>query len=471
MRKIEQPNIKIYEILQVLKSDNINYLDLSDSENTTKEQLYSKIEEELSKDESWYSSNFDKLIDFKTSLSIENVEDKIHKKYDEYNKTKTLRRYRPNLYELAKKRCPICDSSFAYSQVNLDHVLPKSEYKSLSITPINIVPICNCCNMKKSSKKGDKIFSPYFHEYDLTELLSARIIIDNVEEDDISIVIYVDEGFKGKYESEKDYENIIENINLYGILNKYSSIATIFGNEIINYFKKLIIITQKNLLFTKRQVKDLLSEHDLWKERLSSDEVKYCDETFIKHISVEAMRSSEEFLLKITNILNRNMDINELISTRIKEAIGSIKENNLKVFRINNNAFIRRILPGSDFVGYYKVIKSITGNYKCKLIDFQGPYQEYNNMNCFELNDKWESFNKAIQMKELQIACNQPHSDKISYYKNNIGTELIIPVINTKKECEGLVYIGLEGEIDSRVSLDNSLTQEFQNLISKMYIS
>lgn len=468
MRRIEQPKVKVSQILQDLKDDNTNYLDLSDDKNGKNELQYDKIEAELIEDEQWYIDNFDQLIKFETSLSTEGIEDKIHDKYPEYNKPKTLKKYRLKLYELAKERCPICDCSFAYSQVNLDHVLPKSKYKALSITPINIVPICNRCNIRKNNKLGDKVFSPYFHEYDLTALLCAKIVLKNTDEDNMSIVIEVDESKKSTYGVEKDFDNIVEDISRYGILSKYSSLATIFLYEIIDYFKKMTSLSKKNLLFTKRLVKDLLAERDLFREDILPNAVRYCDETFIKHISIIAMKNNEKFLSIITNILNKNIDLKESITSRIKEAIQLIDMKQLPICPQCISAFIKKVFQGSDFVGYYLVKAVDDAKFECKLIDFQGPYQEHMYINFSELKGKWESFVNAIKTKKVQIASNQSHSDKISYFKNNIGTEIIIPVLDENEKCKGLVYIGLEGEIDSSVSIDDALLNDFQKIVSRM---
>jgi hypothetical protein len=63
--------------------------------------------------------------------------------------------------------CYLCGASFVYS-VALDHFLPRSHFATLSITPQNLIPICNSCNSHKYNKycKDDepKYFHPYYEE-------------------------------------------------------------------------------------------------------------------------------------------------------------------------------------------------------------------------------------------------------------------------------------------------------------------
>ena len=94
------------------------------------------------------------------------------KLYGKYSKGKELHAFRLKLVELSGGRCPICGVSFGYSQVTLDHILPKSVYPSLAILPINLVPICYYCNTRKNKKIGERVFHPYFEGYDLAHPVS-----------------------------------------------------------------------------------------------------------------------------------------------------------------------------------------------------------------------------------------------------------------------------------------------------------
>lgn len=87
------------------------------------------------------------------------------------NKVKTLQKaIRDAALEL-NDRCPICGNPVANV---IDHVLPKSIYPDLAVTPINMVPMCEHCNHAKDDK--DYGFHPYFE--DLSDLSDLCINID-----------------------------------------------------------------------------------------------------------------------------------------------------------------------------------------------------------------------------------------------------------------------------------------------------
>lgn len=478
MRKLEQPGFKIEEILEILKTDNANYLDISVTTNKSIEESYTEICEKLSYDETQYIDKSDELITFTTSTLSEGIDEKIFNKYDEYNRKATLQRYRYMIYEQAGSRCPICDTIFGYSQINLDHILPKSEYKSLAITPINIVPTCNCCNMKKNKKKGKRIFSPYFHEYDLTKLLIAKIEIKdrNINDEgiisDVRAKIYVKqfgeiENEQGIY-SQEELNDVEENIKLYGLYEKYSFVATTFVNETIKYFKKLNELHPNCFLFSKRQIRDLLVKQDIWDDKYSIGEKIYCDETFIKHITIEAMKNSEFFLGALTKIVNGNIDVNQLFSERIQEATKSINEKTESVHMLNCNALVKKNLRGSDLVAYYQVEHNEESKFVCELLDFQGPHQDCKEVFKFEVADEWNSFNLAIKKKEVQILYNEPTIEKFNFYKNNVGIIVLVPVLKCD-ECIGIVYLSMEGDLDESVKPDAQICQEFQGVLNKIY--
>lgn len=78
------------------------------------------------------------------------------------------------------ERCPLCGRGIA---TTLDHQLPKSEYPILAITPANLVPACNTCNQRKSSKDpteaSEMLLHPYFDKLGTSRWLGARIHEDS----------------------------------------------------------------------------------------------------------------------------------------------------------------------------------------------------------------------------------------------------------------------------------------------------
>lgn len=75
-------------------------------------------------------------------------------------------------------KCPYC----AVGQVNtLDHYMPKSKYKALSLCRLNLVPMCWACNRQKGH---DKPFDEFVHPYytglkPKTTFLKAEIQVMN----------------------------------------------------------------------------------------------------------------------------------------------------------------------------------------------------------------------------------------------------------------------------------------------------
>ena len=72
--------------------------------------------------------------------------------------------------------CPYCQAGVV---TTLDHVLAKSSYPTLSVTPANLVPACRDCNSTKGQETpksaSDLPFHPYFDEFDDAVWLSASV--------------------------------------------------------------------------------------------------------------------------------------------------------------------------------------------------------------------------------------------------------------------------------------------------------
>lgn len=73
--------------------------------------------------------------------------------------------------------CPFCNER---EVKQLDHNLPKAIYPVLSVTPSNLVPICQSCNFIKTSSRPttqeDQSFHPYFDNFDNERWLSASVV-------------------------------------------------------------------------------------------------------------------------------------------------------------------------------------------------------------------------------------------------------------------------------------------------------
>jgi len=57
-------------------------------------------------------------------------------------------------------KCPYCSIN---TPSWLDHYMPKSRYKALSVCRLNLVPMCGDCNIRKSDDSYDRYIHPYYY--------------------------------------------------------------------------------------------------------------------------------------------------------------------------------------------------------------------------------------------------------------------------------------------------------------------
>jgi len=76
------------------------------------------------------------------------------------------------------RKCPLC----GIGTVNtLDHYLPKTSFPIFSVTPNNLVPVCEWCQGEKGeyypNAKGDQLLHPYFDDVDHDIWLAAEVVV------------------------------------------------------------------------------------------------------------------------------------------------------------------------------------------------------------------------------------------------------------------------------------------------------
>ena len=64
--------------------------------------------------------------------------------------------------EALMKRITTCPMCGIQPPSQLDHQMPRSEFKSLSVCRLNLVPLCGVCNNKKRAKDPSKFIHPYY---------------------------------------------------------------------------------------------------------------------------------------------------------------------------------------------------------------------------------------------------------------------------------------------------------------------
>jgi 5-methylcytosine-specific restriction endonuclease McrA len=85
-----------------------------------------------------------------------------------------------------------CPSCLRREIEALDHYLPRSKYKHLSVTPANLVPVCNICNNIKRAhapaNEEDHLLHPYFDDLGTFEWLRVTL----TEEEGAPVVFRVE---------------------------------------------------------------------------------------------------------------------------------------------------------------------------------------------------------------------------------------------------------------------------------------
>lgn len=85
----------------------------------------------------------------------------MHNAYDEVYSGRRLSSLRDRL-KLGALKCPYC----GFGEIkDLDHHIPRSVYKALSIFALNLVPVCHPCNNKKRAIAGVTPDAQFFHTY------------------------------------------------------------------------------------------------------------------------------------------------------------------------------------------------------------------------------------------------------------------------------------------------------------------
>lgn len=174
--------------------------------------------------------------------------------------------YYDRLRKLANNNiCPICNLDRV---TQLDHYYPQSIFTYLSITPLNLYPICYECNKNKSdliSNIYNKTFvNPYFEDYNDLEWLKCKLVINPTH---ISFLYYVDNtvDFNGRI------KYIFDKLKLQ---ERYGVAANNIFSNFHNYYKMLANSSTSNL-------RDFIESQSLGFLHSSNQKNHYNKELFI----------------------------------------------------------------------------------------------------------------------------------------------------------------------------------------------
>lgn len=319
--------------------------------------------------------------------------------------------------ELVGKRCPICDCSFAYSQVTLDHILPKSKYPIYSIIPINLVPICYNCNMKKGQVVPKDVLHPYFHSFCVFDYLTISVNTNCKEPQKSRILL---DYSKSSSEDEK----FKASIELYKLRQKYMDLINLV---FLNLMKQLEqIMSLERGICSINELKICLKSLD---SLIENETDVYIDESFLRHLCIKALIEDMDFLNCLAGDINKSQNSNNEFRNGI-----SVLRNKLgmrKYFILGNDLeLIRQTLPMIKYVGIYQFEGEML-----ILKDFRGQFQD--NEEVYQFKPSNQYLEHVIEEKTYYIT----ESSLLSSVnpKNQIGVEIMIPIKQKKMFCMLLI--------------------------------
>ena len=411
MRKIEGMDITVKEILDTLRYESVDFVEMLDIDD---EDKFNAIVSLLSYYEKEYNDSYDNLSNLRiTSKDDDNYTfSSIQNYYSEYYSGRTLFKYREYMEQLVEKRCPICDCSFAYSQVTLDHILPKSKFPFLSITPINLVPTCYNCNMRKNDGIPLKVLNPYFHSFPPFEYLTIIIKV-NVEKPlestiDIQFADLTDD-------TSEQVMYIRDNIDLYKLRQKYLDLTNIAFLKLMNEFQQII-----NLTGNVYSINELKGYFECLDNYVSTEGYQFIDEGYLRHLCILTIKDDIEFLTCLAKSINILVDFSDKLSDSIKNLEVKVQE-----VLINNRAncleLIKGVLPLILFIGIYELKNSYL-----ELIDFRGVFQ--NEQSIFKFKPEEDYLELINSHKSFNV--NESLLLSIVKPENKAGTEIVIALEN-----------------------------------------
>ena len=439
MRRIEGMDITVKDILNTLRDESVDFVEMiGDDDHCT----FDFINDLLSHYENEYITNFERLSNLQpTSVDDDNYSfSSIQNYYSEYYSGQTLYDYREYMEQLVEKRCPICDCSFAYSQVTLDHILPKSKFPFFSLTPINLVPTCYNCNMRKNDGIPSKVLNPYFHSFSPFDYLT------------IIIKVNVEKPFESTIDINFADLNVVpleqvmyirENIDLYKLRQKYLDLTNIAFLKLMDEFQQVIHLNSDVYSITELKGYFLCLDN-----YVDSEGYKFIDESYLRHLCILTINENNEFLTCLAKHLNILVNYSDKLADSIKNLEAKVQEALIN-HRANCLELIKGVLPLILFIGIYELKNSFL-----ELIDFRGVLQNEQSIFKFSPEGKYSELinsQKSFNVNEsLLLSIVEP--------ENKAGTEIVIALENGN-----FCILLIEGTFDINTSqieeLDSTINQ------------
>ena len=439
MRRIEGMDITVKDILNTLRDESVDFVEMiGDDDHCT----FDFINDLLSHYENEYITNFERLSNLQpTSVDDDNYSfSSIQNYYSEYYSGQTLYDYREYMEQLVEKRCPICDCSFAYSQVTLDHILPKSKFPFFSITPINLVPTCYNGNMRKNDGIPSPVLNRSCHSCYPFDYLT------------IIIKVNVEKPFESTIDINFADLNVVpleqvmyirENIDLYKLRQKYLDLTNIAFLKLMDEFQQVIHLNSDVYSITELKGYFLCLDN-----YVDSEGYKFIDESYLRHLCILTINENNEFLTCLAKHLNILVNYSDKLADSIKNLEAKVQEALIN-HRANCLELIKGILPLILFIGIYELKNSFL-----ELIDFRGVLQNEQSIFKFSPEGKYSELinsQKSFNVNEsLLLSIVEP--------ENKAGTEIVIALENGN-----FCILLIEGTFDINTSqieeLDSTINQ------------
>lgn len=213
MRNLPMPSVRMIEYIDKIS----NYTDLEKKERFQTYRGYILLQERL-----YFLKGING--DF-SKVSFHNpIEDKISTtELKELYDRKLVGGNGREIYNKIFKSTKMCPTCLLRGIDQVDHFLPKSKYPLFSVSPINLVPICEKCNGIKSAKSASDFtfIHPYFYEQHDVTWLKAKI---HIYSDIIGFNFYID--LSQVRENYSEFEKVVsEHLSALRLLALYNSEA------------------------------------------------------------------------------------------------------------------------------------------------------------------------------------------------------------------------------------------------------
>lgn len=193
--------------------------------------------------------------------------------------------------------CPICNGPEADT---IDHVLPKGRFTQYTLTPCNLVPICDRCNKRKGAYVSiiakENPLHPYFDDINFMNFLEGKI---DVNKNETKVYIGIQRNKNNSknsheiLERERHYHNYFKVYHMYKTYNAFSVRAI---HELIRTFSNF-----------KYKLTDGIIEEQIYSEYkdLSSKNFSNINEAYIKRLVFETLYSnlSDKLISSIKNMV------------------------------------------------------------------------------------------------------------------------------------------------------------------------